>query len=179
MNKQTYSGYFGYLLVAVFLLIVIIIIITIIFNMSYNKTNIFRDILSKKTDKALVLSCMDFRFVNDTVYFLNKEYKDEYNKFSLAGASLGYNQNTFPEWGVTFDKHIDLSKDLHDIDEIIVIDHMDCGAYRILYENPNMSKEEEYQLHHKNLTKFKSIINKKYPLLKVTTFLINIDGSID
>ena len=174
MNKN-YSGYLGYLLTA----IILVIFITTIFNMFFNKSNVLRDRLAEKTAKALVLTCMDFRFVNDTVQFLNKEYNDAYNKFSLAGSSLGYNQNTFPEWSVTFDKHIELAKDLHDIDEIIVVDHMDCGAYRILYDNPSMSKEEEYDLHRKNLAKFKAIMNKNHPSLKVSTFLVDTDGSID
>ena len=169
---SSFSGYLGYLFTAIILLIVI-------YNMFIGGSKNMRDRLSEKTAKALVLTCMDFRFVNDSVYFLNKGYKDSYNKFSLAGASLGYNQNTFTEWGVTFDKHIELSKDLHDIDEIVVVDHMDCGAYRILYDNPSMSKEEEYNLHRKNLDKFKAIMNKKHPSLKVTTFLVNIDGSVD
>ena len=174
MNK-IYSGYLGYLLTT----IILVIFITTIFNMFFNKSNVLRDRLAEKTAKALVLTCMDFRFVNDTVQFLNKEYKDAYNKFSLAGSSLGYNQNTFPEWSITFDKHIELAKDLHDIDEIIVVDHMDCGAYRILYDNPSMSKEEEYDLHRKNLDKFKAIMNKNHPSLKVSTFLVDTDGSID
>jgi carbonic anhydrase len=105
-------------------------------------------------------------------------YQDNYNKFSLAGASLGYNQNTFPEWRETCTKHIELAQQLHDIDEVIVLDHMDCGAYRILYDNPTMSKQEEYTLHKKNLKKFKTMINEKFPSLKVTTLLMDVDGSV-
>jgi len=67
---------------------------------------------------------------------------------------------------------------MREIDEIVVLDHMDCGAYRILYDNPSMSKQEEYELHKENLNKFKIAMNKKYPSLKVTTFLTDIDGSI-
>lgn len=155
-----------------------IVIVGLIFWFFTSHSSNVRDRLSEKTAKAVVLTCMDFRFVNDAVYFLNKQYKDDYNKLSLAGASLGYNQDTFKEWGVTIDKHIELAKQLHDVDEVIVIDHMDCGAYRILYDNQQMSKEEEYELHRKNLNKFRSIINEKFPKLKVTTLLANIDGSI-
>jgi carbonic anhydrase len=169
MYKKKYLG--------VVSVVVVIVIIFLIFNF-FRNSNSVRDRLSEKTAKALVLSCMDFRFVNDAVYFLNKTHKDDYNKFSLAGASLGYNQDKFKEWGITFDKHIELSKQLHDINEIIVVDHMDCGAYRILYDNQNMSKEEEYQLHRKNLNKFREIINKKHLSLKVTMLLANLDGSI-
>jgi carbonic anhydrase len=169
MYKKKYLG--------VVSVVVVVVIVFLIFNF-FRNSNSVRDRLSEKTAKALVLSCMDFRFVNDANYFLNKTHKDDYNKFSLAGASLGYNQDKFKEWGVTFDKHIELSKQLHDIDEIIVVDHMDCGAYRILYDSPDMSKEEEYQLHRKNLNKFRELINKKHPSLKVTMLLANLDGSI-
>ena len=159
-------------------ILVIAVIVGIIFWVFNNNSSNVRNRLDETTAKAVVLSCMDFRFVNDTVYFLNKQYKDDYNKLSLAGASLGYNQDTFKEWGITIDKHIELAKDLHDINEVIVVDHMDCGAYRILYDNPQMSKQEEYELHKKNLNKFRTIINQKFPELKVTTLLANVDGSI-
>lgn len=169
MYKKKYLG--------VVSIVVIVVVIFLIYNFVKNSNSV-RDRLSEKTAQALVLSCMDFRFVNDTVIFLNKTHKDDYNKFSLAGASLGYNQDKFKEWGTTFDKHIELSKDLHNINEIVVVDHMDCGAYRILYDSPDMSKEEEYELHRKNLNKFRELIHKKHPSLKVTMLLANIDGSI-
>ena len=159
--------------------IIVLIVIGVLYKKFFNKSNILRDRLAEKTAKSLVLSCMDFRFVNDTIGFLNKDYNDSYNKFSLAGASLGYNQETFKDWGTAFDKHIELSKQLHDIDEIIVVDHMDCGAYRILNEKPEMTKREEYQLHRQNLVKFKKVINQKHPSLKVTTFLVDTDGNVE
>jgi carbonic anhydrase len=134
---------------------------------------------SSSTAQALVLSCIDYRFVTDTVKLFNRTgLQDDYNKFSLAGASLGYNQTAFPEWSATFDKHVGLAKDLHDINEIVVMDHMDCGAYRILYDNPSMSRKEEYDLHVKNLQQFKGLMQQKYPSLKVSAQLIDLDGSV-
>jgi carbonic anhydrase len=162
----------------IYLAVISIVVLFIIVNVFFNTSKDVRDRLSEKTAKAMVLSCMDFRFVNDKVNFLNQiGYKDNYSKFVLAGSSLGYNQDTFPEWSKSFDKHVELAKDLHNIDEVIVVDHMDCGAYRILYDNPSMSKEEEYKLHQKNLHEFKSLINKKFPSLRVTLLLINLDGT--
>ena len=55
---------------------------------------------------------------------------------------------------------------------------MDCGAYRILYHNDEMTKEEEYELHTKNLNKFKTIASKKFPSLKISTYLTQLDGSV-
>lgn len=162
----------------IYLAVISIVVLFIIVNVFFNTSKDVRDRLSEKTAKAMVLSCMDFRFVNDKVNFLNKiGYKDDYSKFVLAGSSLGYNQDTFPEWSKSFDKHVELAKDLHNIDEVIVVDHMDCGAYRILYDNPSMSKEEEYKLHQKNLHEFKNLINKKFPSLRVTLLLIDLDGT--
>ena len=157
----------------IYFAVISIVVLFVIVNVFFNRSKNVRDRLSEKTAKAMVLSCMDFRFVNDKVNFLNQiGYKDDYSKFVLAGSSLGYNQDTFPEWSKSFDKHVELAKDLHNIDEVIVVDHMDCGAYRILYDNPSMSKEEEYKLHQKNLHEFKSLINKKFPSLRVTLLLI-------
>ena len=144
-------------------------------NSSNNRNN--RN--NSSTAQAMVLTCMDYRFVTDTVKFFNRTgLQDDYNKFSLAGASLGYNQSAFPEWSATFDKHVGLAKDLHDINEIVVMDHMDCGAYRILYDNPSMSRKEEYDLHVKNLKQFKGLMQQKYPSLKVSAKLIDLDGSV-
>jgi len=164
------------LIYALILVISIAIFIRVFF---YNSNSTVMTILSSKGANALVISCMDYRFVNDSVHFFNRiGFKDDYNKFSLAGASLGYNQTQFPEWRETCNKHIELAQQLHDINEVIVMDHMDCGAYRILYDDPTMSKQEEYTLHKKNLKKFKSMINEKFPSLKVTTLLMDVDGSV-
>lgn len=153
------------------------VLIAIIAIVLWNGTST-RNRLSETKAKALVLSCIDFRFDFRFVNFSKGEYMDNCDKFSLAGASLGYNQNTFPEWRETCNKHIELAKQLHDIDEVIVLDHMDCGAYRILYDNPTLSRQEEYELHKKNLNKFKAMINEKFPLLKVTTLLMDVDESV-
>jgi carbonic anhydrase len=171
----------------VYLLIGIIVIIFFT-NTFYNNTseNFTNNILYKlpnqltaKKAKAMVLSCMDFRLIDDEVYYFNKiGYTNNYDKFILAGASLGYNQDKFPTWSDTFDKHIEFAIDLHQIDEIMVVDHMGCGAYKILYNKQSLSKQEEYELHKKNLIKFKNIINKKFPSLIVSTLLMDIDGSI-
>ena len=164
------------LMYALLLVISIAILIRVFFNHSNSDV---MNILSSTGANALVLSCMDYRFVDDSVYFFNRiGFRDDYNKFSLAGASLGYNQTQFPEWRETCNKHIELAMQLHDINEVIVMDHMDCGAYRILYDSPSMSRQEEYELHKKNLNKFKTMINQKFPALTVTTHLMDVDGSV-
>jgi carbonic anhydrase len=135
--------------------------------------------LTSHTAKALVITCMDFRLIDDEVYFLNKlGYINNYDQFILAGASLGYNQTTFPAWSETLEKHIELSQELHNINEIIVIDHMNCGAYKKFYNFDYLSQEKELELHKKNFDKFRESINTKFPKLKVTTLLMDLNGYV-
>ena len=131
------------------------------------------------TAKALVITCMDFRLIDDAVYFLNRAgYNNNYDEIVLAGASLGYNQTKYDCWKKTVDDHIGLAKKLHHINEIIVIDHMDCGAYKLFYGKTKMSREEELELHKENFDKFEDLITSKYPDFKVCCYLMDIDGKI-
>jgi carbonic anhydrase len=135
--------------------------------------------LTAHTAKAFVITCMDFRLIDDAVYFLDSlGYNNNYDEIILAGASLGYNQTKYNSWKKTVDDHINLAKKLHHIKDIIVIDHMDCGAYKIIYEKPKMSRKEEIELHKSNFQTFKYLIKKSYPDLSVSTYLMDIDGKM-
>ena len=88
----------------------------------------------------MVLSCMDFRLIDDMVVYLDSVgYNNNYDQFILAGSSLGSNQEKFAEWNTVWIKHLDLAIMLHEIKEIIVIDHEKCGAYKIFF--PEMTPE--------------------------------------
>lgn len=138
---------------------------------------------TKNAIKALVITCIDYRLIDDAVYFLNNlNYKNNYDEFILAGASLGYNQTTYPAWRETLEQHIELSQELHNISELIVIDHMDCGAYKKVYQSeyPELSEQQELKLHKENLGKFRESIlkNPKFEKLKITTLLMYLDGTV-
>lgn len=136
-----------------------------------------RDQLTVSDTSTLVLSCMDFRLIDDLVYALDDMgYNNDYNNIILAGASLGYTQTVYDSWRKTVDDHIELSQELHNISQIIVVDHMMCGAYKILYNKPDLTREEELELHKENFIKFKKLMKSKYPELKVSTHIIDIDG---
>ena len=92
--------------------------------------------------KAFVVTCMDFRFINDEVTHMAEEgYSVNYDAFVLAGVSIGINQTKYPEWGKTLFEHIEMSKSLHHIKKIILFDHLDCGAYKTFC--PGFKTEEE------------------------------------
>jgi len=128
--------------------------------------------------RAMILSCMDFRLVDDMIVRLNEiGYIDNYDAFVLAGASLGYNGIRYTEgWGAQFNEHVRLAIGLHDIKEIIMIDHMKCGAYTLHYGDVAGTYEEE-QHHKNNLAAAAKTLHAEFPDLTIKAFLIDIEGT--
>ncbi len=147
--------------------------------------------------KALIITCIDYRFVDEAVTFLDgKGYNNEYDEFILAGASLGYNTSlsalNYSGWNTVLENHIDISYSLHKIEEIIVMDHMECGAYKVqLNGGVKFTPYVELQKHIENLNSFRNLINQKYTVtdqtdpnkiiqkFNVKTWLMSLDGSVD
>ncbi len=156
----------------VLLLVIVLLYVFVLSPMPQNQ-------LVAHDARALVITCMDFRLIDDAVYFLNSiGYNNNYDQIILAGASLGYNQNIYECWGKTVDDHIGLAKQLHNIQEIIVIDHMQCGAYKLLNNLTEITREDEIRLHRDNFCIFRQKIGEKYPNLAVSTYLMDINGQI-
>ena len=129
-----------------------------------------------KTCNTCVLSCIDFRFVDDSGYYMDITGNcNNYDQFSLAGASLGYNGiKKYKNWILFADQTIQIAYDLHKISEVSIFDHLDCGAYRLVYSEKEMKGKGEYNLHVENLNKAEARLLKKYSFLtKVNKFIIN------
>ena len=168
---------------------------TVIGNNSVVNTISTRSINDDNTDtshgiKAFVMTCIDFRLIDEAVTFLNsKGYIDNYDEFILAGASLGYNTSlsslNYSGWDKVLENHIDISYTLHEIKEIIVMDHMDCGAYKVQLNNSTaFTKYDEINKHVENLNIFRNRINTKYikdgsPKYNVKLWLMRLDGTVD
>jgi hypothetical protein len=148
-------------------------------------TQIFTPWLSHDAD-TLVLSCMDFRLISRVSEYMDKiSKKGSYDYVVLAGASLGVNNTVYPDWGRTFWDHLKLSRDLHNIRNVMIIDHRNCGAYKaILHEDYPESetasqRKEETASHKKQLEALAQAIHEKYPFLGVQTRLMSLDGSVE
>jgi hypothetical protein len=59
-----------------------------------------------------------------------------------------------------------------------VIDHRDCGAYRVIF-GKDTKGEEEKKLHAAQLHKLAKLINQKQPKLAVETYLMELDGKVN
>ena len=128
--------------------------------------------------RALMLSCMDYRLVDDLVNFMEAhDYHDEYDHVVLAGASLGAVHEAFADWHAVFWRHLDLAKQLHGVTEVIVIDHRDCGAYRLaLTEAAVDTTEKETAAHRETMLEFARQVTERHPDLQVYGVLMGLDG---
>ena len=131
--------------------------------------------------KALVLSCIDYRFIDDVIFSLEEDQKlsQRYDLTALAGSSLAYNQKEYKHWRKTILDQINLAIELHHIKKLIIFDHMDCGAYQMFYPDLKANSEEERVLHFKNITKFINKMKKIFPQLIYSGYLIHTDKTIE
>jgi hypothetical protein len=60
------------------------------------------------------------------------------------------------------------------------MDHRDCGAYKLVFgEAHTKDLKTEKETHSAQLRKLKSMINQKYPRLRVETLLMGLDGEVE
>ena len=129
--------------------------------------------------EAVVLSCMDYRLMDDVGAYMDKRgLKDNYDHLILAGASLGALTTKYPEWGKTFRDHLGLAIQLHHIKRVIVIDHRDCGAYRLIL-GKDLKGDDEKKAHAVELKRLATQIHGAHPQLATETYLMDLDGSVN
>lgn len=138
-------------------------------------------ILASGKAKAIMLSCMDFRLVDDLVGFMEAQgLHDEYDHVVLAGAALGAIHQQFAEWHKVFWDHVGLAVKLHHVEEIIVIDHRDCGAYKLALGASSIdTPEQETQTHSIIISAFKQLAASRFPELAVRGYLMALDGTVE
>lgn len=136
---------------------------------------------AKHHAKALLLSCMDFRLIQELeAYMESRGLVHNYDDLILAGASLAVTSGKRPAWAQTFWDHLELSIQLHEIENVIVIDHRDCGAYKLLLgEDFSRDRARETGAHTDQLHEFRKEVKAKYPALEVETLLMGLDGKVE
>ncbi len=128
----------------------------------------------------MVLSCMDPRFQPIIFNYLKKKkLNGKYSSFTIAGSAIGVTANKFKKWHKTFWDNLDTSIKLHKIKKLIVINHRDCGAAKIVNGNRNLKKMDETKIHKKSFTKVKKIFKKKYPNLSIELKIISLNKKVE
>ncbi len=129
-----------------------------------------------KKYEAMVLSCMDPRFQPKVYKYLKgKKLTGKYSSFTIAGAAIGVTAKKFKKWHSTFFDNLSTSIKLHKINKLIVINHQDCGAAKIINGNKKFNILIEKKIHKDSFRKIKKIINKKFPNLKISFKVLKLN----
>ncbi len=133
----------------------------------------------KSNYKAMILSCIDPRFQPIVFNYLKKKkLTGKYSAFTIAGSAVGVTANKFKRWHKVFWDNFDTSVKLHNIKKLIVINHRDCGAAKIINGKKEFSSINETKVHKNSFQKLKKIFKKKYPKLKIELKLISLNKKI-
>ncbi len=128
-----------------------------------------------KKYKAMVLSCIDPRFQPKVFSYLKKKnLTGKYSSFTIAGGSIGVTAKKFKKWHSTFWENLATSIKLHNISNLIVINHNDCGAAKIVNGNNKFSTSIENKIHNQSFKIIKKKIKKKHPSIKVSFKIMKI-----
>ena len=115
----------------------------------------------KKKYHAMVLSCMDPRFQPIVHNYLKKrKLNGKYSAFTIAGSAIGVTASLFKKWHKSFWDNIDISIKLHKIKKLIVINHQDCGAAKIINGKKIFNDVNETIIHRKSFVMIKSKFKK-------------------
>jgi len=129
----------------------------------------------EKNYQAMVLSCMDPRFQPKVYKYLKaKKLTGKYSAFTIAGAAIGVTHKKFKKWHSTFIDNLSTSIKLHKIKKIIVINHKDCGAAKIVNGKKKFTSAIENKIHKDSFKKIKRVLIKKYPSLKVNFKILSL-----
>jgi carbonic anhydrase len=139
--------------------------------------------LKKDHDAStLLISCVDFRLRDETEYLMSKVFglKDDYDEISLPGAALALANDKYPHWTQTIEEIIALLQGLHNIKQVILLDHRQCGAYNLIVGKDHAkTKQSELIAHKEVLNKASQMIKDKMPDLKVYCLLMGLNGVVE
>ena len=118
--------------------------------------------MKKNITDAIVVHCIDFRFQKHFDAWIEENLGCcNYDRVSLAGGVFDFDYVL---------KQIKVSEELHDIKQIILINHADCGAYGVA---------GNYARHKSDLEEAKEKLIELFPALNVELYYLHLDGEFE
>jgi hypothetical protein len=129
--------------------------------------------------EALALTCIDYRFVDDGIRFIDgMGLTKNFDQVALAGASLAAISDKFPSSNAAFWDHVNIAKSLHHVKKLIVVDHRDCGAYKVAFGDKFAPNPPEEDAQHKDvMEQLKDQLSRRHPDLTSEYYLMALDGT--
>jgi hypothetical protein len=128
---------------------------------------------------ALALTCIDYRLVGSGVQFLDSlGLTKDFDQVALAGASLAAMSDKFPSANAAFWDQLDIARQLHHVRRLVVVDHRDCGAYKVVFGKDFASRAPAEDAQHLAvMQKVKAQLEQKHPELTSEYYLMALDGT--
>jgi carbonic anhydrase len=112
--------------------------------------------------EVMVVACVDFRFQRALDEWLAANIRHgNYDRVGIAGG--------VKDWDVVM-QQIELSKNLHNIRRVILINHEDCGAY---------GEAGTREKHETDLRAARAAVLKQYPGMEVDMMFARLAGGIE
>ena len=128
-----------------------------------------------KKYEAMVLSCMDPRLQEKVFRYLkSRKLTGKYSSFTIAGAAIGVTHKKFKKWHSAFWDNLETSIKLHNIRRLIVINHKDCGAAKIINGGKKFNSSIENEIHKESFKNIKKKLKKKHPDLKISLKILSV-----
>lgn len=128
---------------------------------------------------ALAITCIDYRLVEEASrFFAARNLTRDYDLVSLAGASLAAVSGRFPSSNAAFWDHVGIARQLHNIRKVIVLDHRDCGAYRVAFGDA-VAGESELARHREVMVQARARLSELHPGLDSEFYLMALDGQAE
>lgn len=157
-------------------------------------------------NNVLLLTCMDQRLLDETVRFMNElNLQNRYDQVALAGGAMGVHR--LPQdppdpcctWWELFTTHLvtAINKLQRPIKDVFLLDHLDCGAYRVLHpvdkikkDYLNASLERMRELHANELVALASRVHdfcegqysetqdSAWEHIRVSCFILDLRGKV-
>lgn len=125
------------------------------------------------TCTSLLMQCMDFRFGKKTKEFMEQNnLMGDADLVSIAGAAKNI---VNPETQALALRQLEISKDLHGMKVVHLMNHTDCGAYG--GKKAFTDEKAEYEKLTGDLKEAAQIVKAKWPELEVKLWLAHINES--
>jgi len=140
-----------------------------------------QDLAGEGKATVLLLTCIDYRYAQRIIDVMDRQnLLRKYDTFVLAGAAAGANKNE--TWRQVLVEHIRAARRLeHMIDQIVILEHRDCGAYKLFFglEWDQVTPPVEEASHNEQVNKLANDLRREFsteiPNLVIRSWLLARD----
>lgn len=118
--------------------------------------------MSDHNCEAAIVTCIDFRFQEFINKWISEKFSPKtFDRIAIAGGVFDFDYVL---------KQIEISKRLHHINKVILINHEDCGAY---------GEAGTVEKHAEDLKNAAEKIKAEYKDLELDIYYLRLDGSFE